>query len=605
MTEQNRRIVCSRVADCGGVPTLYVNGAPFPAAAYMTYLSEYNDYAAFAGAGYRLFSLPILFAGRWINAAMDNPPFHGGIFDKKDAPDFSALDDSVQRVLAARPDAYIFPRLNLAMPLWWIKENPTQTDGTGRRELLYSHRYRETASEMLRVVIRHIEGSDYAAHIVGYQLAGGNTEEWFHFDLNGGFCDNAVPFFEEYLRADGREDGSSGLPDLSRLCGKGPYHGDERLARYLTFANRSVAELICNLCGVAKEATGGRLAVGTFYGYSLVVSSPLWGTHALQTLLRCPHVDFICSPNSYLGLRDPNADWTEMYPADSVRLHGKLCLQECDIRTHLTRPLYEAAPEYDPERRFTAPIWRGLRSRKETVSMLRKSFARHLVKGNGFWWFDMWGGWFRDPVLLRELRAMREIYAGSLTKENRRYAAELAVFTDETAFAQMTDCPLRGAAHAQRAALGLTGVPYDAFDLSDFNAVFRRYRAVLFLNDGQTEPVRRAMAACESNGTPYLCLTEAKPRYAPAELRDFCDQNGVHVFCRTDDIVYVSPRFLAIHATAAGEKAVDLGGEYRYRELLTENSANGEGRILTVAMRANETKLFSLTKKRRGITAAG
>ncbi|MBQ6119006.1 MAG: hypothetical protein IJK98_07215, partial [Clostridia bacterium] len=129
---------------------------------------------------------------------------------------------------------------------------------------------------------------------------------------------------------------------------------------------------------------GGRLAVGTFYGYSLVVSSPLWGTHALQTLLRCPHVDFICSPNSYLGLRDPNADWTEMYPADSVRLHGKLCLQECDIRTHLTRPLYEAAPEYDPERRFTAPIWRGLRSRKETVSMLRKSFARHLVKGNGF-----------------------------------------------------------------------------------------------------------------------------------------------------------------------------------------------------------------------------
>ena len=58
----------SYVGDCGGVPTLFVNGSPIPAAAYMTYLEEYNNYAEFAAAGYTLFSVPVLFAGRWISA---------------------------------------------------------------------------------------------------------------------------------------------------------------------------------------------------------------------------------------------------------------------------------------------------------------------------------------------------------------------------------------------------------------------------------------------------------------------------------------------------------------------------------------------------------
>lgn len=594
MDDRNLRGVCSRVAERGGVPTLFVNGTPFPAAAYMTYLSEYNDYAAFASAGYRLFSLPTLFAGRWINAAIDNPPFHSGIFDRKEAPDFSALDACIRQVLDACPDAFIFPRLNLSMPLWWIAENPAHTDGTGRRELLFSERFRDTAADMLRTVIRHIENSDYVSHIVGYQLAGGNTEEWFHFDLNGGYCENARPFFEAYLKQTEPDGRFSGLPSLAALSGAGPYHGDGLLARYLSFANNAVAELICDLCGVAKAQTGGRLAVGTFYGYALEVSSPLWGTHALKTLLACPHVDFICSPNSYIGLRAPDADWTEMYPADSVRLHGKLCLQECDVRTHLTRPLYEAAPEYDPEKRFTAPIWRGLADRAAAVSMLRKSFARQLVKGNGFWWFDMWGGWFRDPLLMSELAAMREIYADALTKENRRYAAEFAVFIDEAAFAQMTDCSLRSAPHAARAALGHIGAPYDIFEISDFETVFRNYKTILFLNDGATAPVAHAMETCERYGVPYLRQTAEKPQFSAAELRRFCAANGVHLFCASEDTVYVSPGYLALHATAAGEKNVDLGSRRRYRELLTENGLHGEGRIFRFFMHANETKLFAL-----------
>ena len=588
----------SRVDDCGGVPTLFVNGAPFPAAAYMTYLTENNDYAAFAGAGYRLFSVPMLCAGRWINAAADLKPFHGGIFDREDAPDYTHVDDAVDRILSVCPDAYIFPRLNLSMPLWWIEKHPGCTDGTGKRELLFTKEYRETAADMLRAVIRHVEGGDYADRIVGYQLTGGNTEEWFHFDLNGGLCANAEGLFSAWLAENDPAVVFSGLPNLALLKGESARHRDALLEKYLEFASRAVSDTVRFLCAEAKKATGGRLAVGTFYGYSLEVASPLWGTHALQTLLNGEEVDFICSPNSYIGTRDPAADWTEMYPAASVRLHGKLCMQECDVRTHLTRPLARSSPVYADVQGYDAPIWQPLKDRDTAAAMLRKTFARQLIAGNGFWWFDMWGGWYRDPVLMEELKRMRALCADALAQPDRASVAQVAAFVDESAYAHLTEGPLCGAAYHLRTPLRAMGAPYDLYDLSDFDAVYKRYRAIVFLSPAPTAFARRAREICEAEHIPFLAVSEEKTRFSAGELRAFCRVTGVHVFCETDDLIYVNARYLAVYATSAGEKTVILDGVYRYRELMTEDGLRGASDTLRFPMKKYETKLFELFHNR-------
>lgn len=510
----------SYVGNHYGVPTLFVNDEPFPACAYMTYLEERNRYRQFAAAGYRLFSVPVLFAGKWISKAEWYKPFHGGIFDVKGAPDFSTVEHSFSLVLDACPEALIFPRINMSMPDWWLNENPGCLDSAGKKECLCSETWKKDAGELLAVFLDWLEHSKYRDNIVGLQLAGGNTEEWFHFDHFGGCCENAMPAFKTFLSAHYPDCPYIGVPDMSVLEDDSVCtHNSPYVARYLEFSNLAVANAVVYFAAIAKQAVNRQLAVGTFYGYTLEVASPLWGSQALETVLNCPDIDFICSPNSYIGTRDKDTEWTEMYPADSVRLHGKLCMQECDIRTHLTKLLGEAAPAYDPQKKMTAPIWHGLPAKEDSLRMIEKSFRRQLKKGNGFWWFDMWGGWYDDPDIMQKMKEFREIYEGSLNAPLRKKPAEVAVITDEEAFRYMTDCPFRRITYCQRKALGDTFEDYDTYDIFDFDAVKDRYRLFIFPAGEITDRAKKAVHYCREHRIGYLCASPEREEFSADELK--------------------------------------------------------------------------------------
>ncbi|MBQ6067399.1 MAG: hypothetical protein IJK89_11340 [Clostridia bacterium] len=574
-----------------GVPTLFHGDRPFPAAAYMTYLEEYARYEDFAKAGYRLFSFPALCAGKWISATKGFRPFGKGMFDEAEA-DFTGFDASVRRILAACPEAYLLPRVNLCAPDRWLRTHPEETDGSGERESLFSEEWRAFAEDMLRRLIAHVNGSCYRDRIAGYHLAGGDTEEWFHFDRNAGLSPAAEKGFAAFLAKNRPDLPFAGLPDLSLLNGEGPCHGSPYLAAYLEFASEAAARAVARLARTAKETAGEGVVVGAFYGYALEVPSPLYGTHALQTLLECDDIDFICSPNSYLGIRGTDADWTEMYAADSVRLHGKLCVQECDIRTHLTKLLCERAPEYDPRRILTAPIWHGLPDRKTAIAQMRKSFARQLIKGNGFWWFDMWGGWYDDPALMAEMTRFCEIYTESLTKPDRGGMAEIAVFIDERAYARMTDCDRRNAICGQRGALGHMGAPYDIYDVSDFPAVYGKYKGVILFTGIATEGAKAAMDLCSQSGTPYLCNIGRDPFFSVEELRTFCGACGTHLYADAGDIIYVNAHYVAIHAVTGGTKTLRFPTATTLRDLL-DGALPLTGRRIVFSMEEGETRLFA------------
>ena len=206
----------------------------------------------------------------------------------------------------------------------------------------------------------------------------------------------------------------------------------------------------------------------------------------------------------------------------------------------------------------------------------------------------MWGGWFADSEIMNEMKQYRELYAESLTAKNRRSKAEIAAFVDEGVYKYMTDCPLRNAAYNQREALGLMGTPYDMYDVFDFEAVYKNYKAVIFMSTEKTENMKKAVSLCKENNIPCIMPTAEKPEFSVKELRTFCKANAVDVYCESDDIVYINDNYVSVHAARSGEKIIHLDGEKIIRRLIPAGKDTTVSDTIRVTMEKGETVLFGI-----------
>lgn len=522
--------VTSSVSMYNGVPTLFINGKAQAGAAYITYYTHKNCYKDFADEGYRLFSMPVFFAGRSINAVTGIPPFGPGIFDTKDKNDFSAFDSDVEKILQACPDAYIFPRVNMTLPLWWDNENPDELCDTGfrdeKRVCFSSKKWTEETKRMLKEFVTHVDSMPYKEHIIGYQLAGGNTEEWISFDMKGSQGKRSREAFREYVKEQGIE-------------------GTEQ--EYYSFLSYIVAKNICDFCAYVKELTHNRLIMGAFYGYTFELVKRTSCHHALQLILDSKSVDFICSPVSYDAARSPMRDHANMTPIDSLKLHGKLYFVENDTRTDLTGPPNDL-PYYN------SAVWKGP-ERNITLEILKMHFSRALCHGHAFWWFDMWGGWFKAEEYMSLLSDVKKVVDESLEKPLQS-AAKVAVFADERAYRQLSDDDetAQNVCYLIRRALGKMSAPYDIYLITDFERVKDKYKAIIFLAPIRTKAMEEAQAQLES----YLEINGANYDITTAELRSFLKKQGVKPYFEKDAVIYENASYLFLHTCEDGEYSFNI-----------------------------------------------
>lgn len=559
----------------GGVPTLFVNGTAQPGLAYITYLPERNCYADFTTAGYRLFSVTAYFGDQGINAVTGILPFSQGIFARIRQADYSSFDTVINQILSTCPDALIIPRVNMALPSWWELEHPEEcndegTRGSHPRSCFSSSKWRQDTEVLLREFIAHVENSPFREHIIGYQLAGGNTEEWFSFDGKGSQGSVSRKRFSEF------------------------YPKETSEFTYRQFLSNIVAESIVYFAAVVKECIARRLIVGSFYGYTL--ECPFWqsGHHALQLLLKCPDIDFLCAPSSYMNQRQPGYDWACMTVLDSLTLHGKMFFSEYDTRTYLTRPLAECRVVACEPGTYHDGVWQGPKSPEVSRWLLRANFARQLTHGTGSWWFDMWGGWFADQEIMHEMAEFLVIAKDALLISAKRSVAEVAVVVDESSYAYITDNAIsRRCCYENRRPLGLTGTPYDIYDVADFAAIRLRYSAFIFLCPFLTPGMAMAMDDCREHCRSFLVADRQHPDLSIEKLRNFYRQEKLHCWCDTNDVIYVSSHYLAIHATTAGQKCLHLDATYKVTSLL-DPDVSFTGDCITMTLKDYETKLFKL-----------
>jgi len=497
--------VTSSVRLFRGAPTLHVDGRPVYAMAMMPepYVSdELITHACrdFAAAGVDLYS-EIFWS--WMT------PRDGcsGWWLGPGRYDFDRIDRRILSIVEANPRALIFPRIKLNPPAWWLKEHPDEVarlaDGTsGKQASLASELWEQTYERMLRDLVRHMEASDYAGHIVGYHPAGGRASEWFWWGKNGhmDYCPAAKRRFRRWLsqrysgdvaalrRAwlnDSPDFDNAELPTLAfRQTTEHRFFRHPRRAAavidYRTFLSDMTSRNIVRSCRIVKEETGGKKFAGVFYGYSTYCISQT-GFRGLRHVLDSPHVDFLASPTAYDRRRGKDAGtFISAYTA-SYRLHNKLYWDEADTRTHLCPTLVHYR---------TATL-------TETQSVLQRAFGYTLTKGTGLWWFLLAGNaTFHQAEVMDAIAEMKRA-GDAAVGADLTPSSEVAVFADEPSMLYSnTNFPLRKALLRETIdELACVGAPFDLYLLSDIaNPRLPDYRLYVFLNAFKVdEPTRQAI----------------------------------------------------------------------------------------------------------------
>ena len=569
--------VISEIRRYHGVPTLFVNGQPVPAMAYITYVDELACYSSFGEAGYRLFSCSVCFGDRPINALNRATAMRHGIFEVKGEAHFEHFDEAMMRILEAVPDAMVFPRLNVSPPAWWEEEHPDECNDIGhhggpRRFSPASQVWREAAKEALRQFFAHVEATPFQEHIIGWQLAGGNTEEWLSTDLNG--CQGEAS----------RRAFALASPD------------DQSPEAYRHFLSVANAEAVMELAHTIKELTGRRLVVGTFYGYLL--ECPFWASihHAFADMLRCPDIDFLCSPASYSARLKPELGWPTMTAVASIQHHNKLYFFEFDTRTHRSNLFRDALPNACPPDAYTEPIWQPLPDEEATLNALRMNFAQQMTLGVGSWWFDMWGGWFESSETMAELKSYLVKYKQLMTYHEAACVTRCAAFLDERSYAAFDEALYRPpCVHAARMAMLHSGVPWDIYEISDFAEVIGRYAVAAFIVPSPTPAVQSAQSWCVEHGVPFLEFAEGRCSDAPRVVRDFCVSHGVHCYADGDHAVYVGRGVIALHASSSGEQLIKLPNKQHITPLYPAGES-WLGTQIPLCLKRGQTAVFRLSR---------
>jgi len=519
----------ARVKPWRGTPTLFINGKPHSGMAYAAYRPGVKVFRDFAEAGVDLFSFSATptEAGYGLSKTTWIAP---------DKYDFSQLDRRALMVLEADPEAFFFPRLYLHAPVWWSEKHPddiVRYDPGNGKPVPFVHSggkpapswasaaWRRDTAEGLRRLIAHVQSAPYADRVIGYHLASGTTEEWMMWGANENQWVDYSPvntaLFRKWLQRRYRtidrlrrawDDPeiafeTAAVPTKAQrsVAGFGALHvlpREQPVVDYYLYNSELVADTIAYFARVVKEAAGRERIVGVFYGYLLQLCGEQRqqnaGHLALENVLNCPDVDFLCSPTSY-AFRRLGGEGTSHFMSllGSVKLHGKLWFDENDIRTSLSPG--------------AAGGWGKPANVAGDILQQDKELANVLVNGTAQWWFDVGGNRYDTPELMKRLAGYVR-NARTVLGVDRSPVDQVAFVVDEDSltYLRVADPLGRWLLVGQVPALRRLGAPVGDYLAADLERIEDR-RLFIFPTSLAPSPAqRRAVDALKRDGRVLVFL---------------------------------------------------------------------------------------------------
>lgn len=529
-----------------GRPTFSVDGEPFTAPMFSTYVPEERYYAQMAEAGCRLFNF-VTTCGEMVYGHC-KPVWRG-----PDEWDFSEMDERAHAILDADPDALIMPRIFIGAPAWWREAHPAEMmqleDGNyyyeepfvplvvpkkQRYDIPASEQWRRDMAGALKHTIRHIQESDWGSHVFGYQLSGLATEEWYHFGVNqeqlAGYSKPVRDGFQRWLeRKYGSNEalreawGDSAIRfETVEVPGSQARKRNDTTFRdpaaempvidFYQFYNEVIPQAIDHFAAAAKEASGGRKVVGAFFGYFFEFSGNYeHGHNATHDALLSDHIDFLLAPPSYFDRQIGNGAELYRRPFLSGTLHNKLWFHDNDLASFR---FYEMAEAYgwDPDIIERHSVVLAVQpTALQSIWQFQRAAGYVLCEGIAESFFDLHGGYYDDPRLLEGLSDIAAMLERS-HKHDRSSVAEILVVADGLSASYGTyQNDARPDPHPNRINQALKafqpgflkcGAPFDSIFLKDLSLLdLHPYKLVVFLNTfHMTDAQRRDVNARVTGG---------------------------------------------------------------------------------------------------------
>jgi hypothetical protein len=500
--------------------------------------------------------------------------------------DYAAADRQMDLFLKTDPDAVFLLRIDVGPPATWSgwknRERLRETDdiryanGSSVPVSAASETYHQAFLSALRRLIRHYEASSYAGHILGYHVTGQNSGEWFangYWQHGPDYSQANTQAFRGWLKARYADDASlakawgrkgvtlatARIPVFKK--GRFPIHDEKRgkidafyrlpkerdWVDYALYMSDLTSQRLLEIAHVIRVETAGKRLITFFYGYVFELDGSISGHLRMDRLLRSPDIDVLVAPFSYTG-RDPGGAGNAMTALDSVAAHGKLWIDEDDLRTYLDH-------EGEPDVRRPA-------NSAETASVLARNLATALVHRAGTWWMDLKGiGSFDDPQLWRVMADYGLPLYSRLNRNPQPFRPAVAVIVDERSVAfQKNDREMTLQRKSLRDAIAKSGASVGYYYLEDFlEGTVPRCPAYFFVNefyldDDQIAKIRARLESEHATAIWQYATGYLGP--AGADVRRSSQLTGIHLVRsdgRTGGLSY-APR-LAV----ADPNAVEIG----------------------------------------------
>ena len=371
----------------------------------------------------------------------------------------------------------------------------------------------------------------------------------------------------------------------------GPMRMQDDLARHLKAA-------------FGKPIVVGRWCMNTFGG-------SIMATLDFTPFTRSESLDFLVAQPHY-SRRAPGLDCAVRPPLGSFRLHGKMFLNEFDLRTWTGRSGENEARGIFLSEATDLPMW-------ETTH--RKLAGQMFANRMGWWYFDMSDNWFGDPAMLMDIASVRRTAASLVAAAPSPWKPSVAVVVDEEGLMLRNrigiDLSMREVKNTpwQMQDFGASAVPYDivlAQDFMDDPSRIDGYKVAVMSGFYQIDARRKTLiSTLRQKGVKLVFLADsgacggaeacegsvriAEPRgLTPKMLNALVREAGGYVPSRTGIQVDMNGEFISIHCLMTGhyDFALPFVAD-------VENLKTGERRSaiqsIPLDMTGGETRWYRLT----------